>query len=193
MTNNSLLVSWTRMDRCASSDLLMLPFGDEFCLRQISRAYKITAGDPSSRGGSLSLDAPRAPEVGSIVQVNFSFTLSNSSLLMIKCPIAQFLHQPSNTPVEIPASLFPSADQPTSKHVLGFLTVPEPLSSISVLNNSSQDILISEPRVLENTFLVPSTGGFTVSGKAQDNQNSSDSDPTWSCSMPGGIAMVEWY
>lgn len=196
MTNNSPLVSWTRTKRCASSYFFMLLFGDEFCPRQISRAYKITAGDPSSRGGSLSLDAPWAPEVGSIVQVNYSFVnLSNSSLFMVKYSITQFLHQPSNMPVEIPASLFPSADLPSSKHVLGFLTVPEPLSSFSALNDSSQDMQISEPRVLENTFLVPSTGGFTVSGKAQDDQNSSDSesDPTWSCSMPGGIAMVEWY
>jgi hypothetical protein len=110
----------------------------------------------------------------------------------MKYSIIQFLHQPSNTPVEIPASLFPSADQPTSKHVLGFLTVPEPLSSISALNTSPQDMPVSEPRVLENAFLVPSTGGFTVFGNALDDRNSSDSDPTWSCSMPGGIAMVEW-
>ncbi len=39
---------------------------------EILETYKITAGDPSSRGGSLSLDATRAPEVGSIVQVRFS-------------------------------------------------------------------------------------------------------------------------
>jgi hypothetical protein len=112
---------------------------------------------------------------------------------MINYSITQFLHRPSNALVEIPASLFPSADQATSKHILGFLTVPEPLSSSSALNTSSQDMPISEPRVLENTFLVPSTGGFIVSGNARDIQTSSDSDPTWSCSMPGGIAMVEWY
>jgi len=48
----------------------MILLGDEtFC--QISRAYKITAGDPSSRGGSLSLDARRAPEIGSVVQVSW--------------------------------------------------------------------------------------------------------------------------
>ena len=71
--------------------------------------------------------------------------------------LTQFLRQPSNTPVEIPAFLLPSSDQPTSKHVLGFLTVPERLSSISALNSSSQDMPISEPQVLENIFLVPST------------------------------------
>ena len=118
------------------------------------------------------------------------FHLSNLSLLMIKYSTTQFLHRRSNAPVEIPASLFPSAAQPTSTHVLGFLTVPEPLSSIST---PSEDMPISETRVLENAFLVPSIGGFVVSGKTRDNQNSSDSIPTWSCSMPGGIAMVEWY
>ncbi|KIM42290.1 hypothetical protein M413DRAFT_27082 [Hebeloma cylindrosporum] len=145
--------------------------GEQFALGvldangQISRTYKITAGDPSSRGGSLSLDAQRAPEVGSIVL---------------------FLHRSSNAPVEIPESLFPSAGQLTSKHVLGFLAVPEPLSGVSALETSPRDMA---SRVLENTFLVPSTGGFTVSEKTGDNH----SDPTWSCSMPGGIAMVEWY
>ena len=42
---------------------------------EILETYKITAGDPSSRGGSLSLDAPRAPEVGSIVRVRLSMRI----------------------------------------------------------------------------------------------------------------------
>ena len=122
----------------------------------------------------------------------FQFLTQIQVVLMIKYSTTQFLHQSSNKPVEIPASLFPSAGQSTSKHGLGFLTVPEPPPSSISIDTSLRDIPISEPRVLEDTFLVPSTRGFIVSGKVERNQNSSDSDPTWSCSMPGGIAMVEW-
>jgi len=37
---------------------------------QVSEMYKITAGDPSSRGGMLSLLADEAPPVGAQVQVS---------------------------------------------------------------------------------------------------------------------------
>jgi hypothetical protein len=107
----------------------------------------------------------------------------------------QFIYQPPNAPVEIPVSLFPSAklatEQPTPKLVLGFVTVPELLHTSS-FSASCQHTPVSDPRILENAFLVPSTGGFVVSGKAQKDTNSSSSDPTWTCSMPGGIALLEW-
>ena len=41
-----------------------------YLFQQISRTYKITAGDPSKRGGSLSLDVDIAPVEGSAVQVS---------------------------------------------------------------------------------------------------------------------------
>ncbi|KAF8962282.1 hypothetical protein BDZ97DRAFT_1920569 [Flammula alnicola] len=168
--------------------------------REISQTYKITAGDPSSRGGSISLDAPRAPEVGSVVQ---------------------FLHCPSNVPVSIPSSLFPSShnlsqDTPPPKQVLAFLTVPEPSS-----NPSTNDHLTPEAEssaesttafhILHDTFLAPSTQGFIVSRPSVSTSTLHNPEDTtqpveaklatapvsfessWSCSLPGGVALMEWH
>ncbi|KAF9556302.1 hypothetical protein CPC08DRAFT_765357 [Agrocybe pediades] len=111
---------------------------------QITRTYRITAGDPSSRGGSISLDAPTAPEVGTIVQ---------------------FLHFPANSSVEVPGSPTPT---------VAFLTTPEPCGAST---SSTPDL------VLENMFTVPSTRGFVLSSKWTD---------PWTCSLPGGVAKVQW-
>ncbi|KAH9477967.1 hypothetical protein JR316_0010200 [Psilocybe cubensis] len=57
-----------------SSSVRHFKDGEQFALGVLSAdgnltsTYRITAGDPSSRGGSLSLDAHAAPEVGTIVQ-----------------------------------------------------------------------------------------------------------------------------
>jgi len=44
---------------------------------EVVQTYKITAGDPAHRGGSISLDADRAPAEGSVVQVTSSFIRNN--------------------------------------------------------------------------------------------------------------------
>lgn len=73
-----------------------------------------------------------------------------------------------DAPVEIPASPF-SSTEPTSKYLFHFLTVPEPLSGINFPNMFPHDAPISEPRILENTFLAQSMGGFVISGKVREN------------------------
>ncbi|KAF8899808.1 hypothetical protein CPB84DRAFT_1681063 [Gymnopilus junonius] len=147
---------------------------------QILRTYKITAGDPSSRGGSISLDAPTAPDVGSVVQ---------------------FLHIPSNSPIKISASFLPgSHSEGARKQVLACVTVPEPSASesVNILTESSE----STSHILEGTFLSPSTRGFVLSQPSSKMQSTASSDPgaeepiepsrsPWTSSLPGGAASLQ--
>ncbi|PPQ89255.1 hypothetical protein CVT25_001339 [Psilocybe cyanescens] len=129
---------------------------------QWSSTYKITAGDPSSRGGSLSLDAPSAPEVGSVVQ---------------------FLRFSSTQALEIPPSFntsSPEHNDTIPRKKLAVLTVPEPSES-SVPDSHSL-------RILADTFLVPSTKGFIFS----PGNTSTYKPSTWTCSLPGGSVIFEW-
>ncbi|KAF5318778.1 hypothetical protein D9619_010756 [Psilocybe cf. subviscida] len=115
----------------------------------VTRTFKITAGDPSSRGGSLSLDAPRAPDVGTMVQ---------------------FVHHPSDASLVVPPAL------PGAKPAIGFLTVQEP--------DLTPDATVSsdKPQILQDTFLAPSTQGFIAQ---------SSSEPSWTCSVPGGMVLLD--
>lgn len=141
---------------------------------EILETYKITAGDPSSRGGSLSLDAPRAPEVGSAVQVRLSihdkWPLAN---------ISQFLHCPANMQLMVPRSLLPAPQK-----TVAFLTVPE----LSTSNDASENI--DADRICDDTFIASSTQGFVVSRPV--NQSAQAKSEPWSSSLPGGIALLQW-
>ncbi|KAF8156977.1 hypothetical protein B0H34DRAFT_657786 [Crassisporium funariophilum] len=155
---------------------------------EITRTYRITAGDPSSRGGALSLDADMAPQEGTV---------------------AQFLHRPSSFPLHIPATLLPSTSteilpsqtsEPDSKQTIAFLTIPEPSSSpLPSSSNSSETETL--PLILPNTFLAPSLNGFIVSqptsavshsGEETTSPSDSKISTTWKCTLPGGLGSIEW-
>ncbi|KAJ3501111.1 hypothetical protein NLJ89_g9487 [Agrocybe chaxingu] len=148
---------------------------------EISHTYKITAGDPKSRGGSISLDTFLAPTVGTIVQ---------------------FLHRSSNEPIQIPNT--PAESKiPT----FSFVTTPEPSSTSSRLSTT----LPEDPDatvVIPQTFLVPSHRGFVLSrptGSADalvmpegtrrpvDVRKEGPIPEAWSCTLSGGMASIEYW
>ncbi|CAA7268452.1 unnamed protein product [Cyclocybe aegerita] len=146
---------------------------------EISHTYKITAGDPKSRGGSISLDAFRAPAVGTVVQ---------------------FLHRSSNKPMQLPNALAESKAQ-----TLSFVTTPEPSpSGPSSPSPEDPDTTV----VIPQTFLAPSHRGFVLSrptGSADalvmpedttepvDVRKEGPIPEAWSCSLPGGMASIEYW
>ncbi|KAF8797464.1 hypothetical protein BYT27DRAFT_7265693 [Phlegmacium glaucopus] len=174
---------------------------------EISRTYKITAGDPSNRGGSLSLDADRAPPEGSTVQ---------------------FLHHPFTAPVQLPPNLLHCSSESSSnlplkqlKETFAFLSVPEPTSDASHNFNLDLKVDSTAALVLPHIFLSPSVTGFilsrpTVSASSsapkvpqgashpievvqvadipdvQQQHRLQKSESPWKCSLPGGLSVLEW-
>ncbi|KDR72541.1 hypothetical protein GALMADRAFT_142864 [Galerina marginata CBS 339.88] len=153
---------------------------------QISRTHKITAGDPSARGGSLSMDALAAPDVGSVVQ---------------------FLHFPSTVPLTFPMSLLPSLmpsnntdAAPNSSKVFAALTVPE--ASTPQPHSASHTPSSETSNILDDTFLVPSSQGFVLSqgltmlsvpeDVAEPVEAKVTSPSPWTCSVPGSTVLLEW-
>ncbi|KAF9522721.1 hypothetical protein CPB83DRAFT_864011 [Crepidotus variabilis] len=131
---------------------------------KIIQAFKITAGDPAHRGGSISLDAIQAPAVGST---------------------AQFLHHAATQSLRLPPSFLSQGFEKIS-----FITTRESTMGHSI----SADELTQYPDsfIAEGTFLAGSHAGFVMSQGTLRSRVAKTSKDTWSCSLKGGMGVLEW-
>jgi hypothetical protein len=80
--------------------------------------------------------------------------------------------------------------------VLAFVTGPAPSGSLppsaAVGDGMYHEVITNSVGILRNAFVAASMQGFVVSQAAAAGETRAGEEDAWTCSLPGGIGLVEW-